>query len=959
MTSFNQNNGQFVQKQGKTSWRPSIRAYLILMNLILLCLLFPAVGILFLNGEASFRDTQLNRTIKQMRKSLESRSASLARNMALSAGQAVAGYDFTFLNIMVDQVVANDPEITYCIIMDDKQKAMVHSNHKKLGSVLGEAIDQQVATMMKKDFSAVISDELNAVGQNKTEVRFIDQAADSVSKMGPVMEAVTPVYSGARLWGVLRCGYSLNHLHEEIKSAEMDWAAKMKQFKIYLVSITGIFFSLGLGVATFFTRSFVKSMHLLNDGVTRVSEGNLDHKIEQKGLVCVEFMELSKAFNDMTIKLQRLDGLKDEFLANTSHELRTPLTGIIGIADSMLDGAAGPITEAHKHNLSLIVSSGRRLANLVNDILDFSKLKHHRIQTRPLDMRSATDVVLMLSQTLVGNKEIQLVNQIEARLPAVRADEDRVQQILHNLVGNAIKFTHAGTVSVSAEVRDEYLAITVFDTGIGIPQEKLDRIFESFEQADGSTAREYGGTGLGLAVTKQLIELHGGQIRAESEPGKGSRFTFTLPISEEKAEPVSAADILTRETRVAGIWAGPAETGQTEAPDIANIPPERLCDGGGCRILVVDDEPVNLQVLKNQLTLEYYSVTTAAGGKEALAVLKSGQQFDLVLLDVMMPGMSGYEVCQRLRENYPKTELPVLMLTAKNQVEDLVAGFGSGASDYLTKPFSRQELIARIETLITLRYLHASHIKAKTEAKLLAQEMAFAKHIQKSLVPENPELPRYDIAASMEPAEEVGGDYYDVISVAGLDWIIIGDVSGHGLSAGLVMMMVQTAIHTVLTGNPNVTPSRLLAVINRTIYENINKMDESKHMTIVVLAGGNEGNFTFAGLHEDIFVRRAETGKVEAIETEGMWIGIEPEIFEMLSESVLKLELGDCMVLFTDGITEARDKKSKLFGSERLVRIIEESGERSASEVHNNIIGALESWEKSDDQTFIIVKRLE
>jgi len=662
---------------------------------------------------------------------------------------------------------------------------------------------------------------------------------------------------------------------------------------------------------------------------------------------------------DMNRELQRLDRLKDEFLANTSHELRTPLNGIIGIADSLIDGAVGPLTEAQRHNLSLIVSSGRRLTNLVNDILDFSKLRCHELQlrTRPLDMRSVTGVVLMLSQTLVGNREIQLVNQIEARLPAAEADEDRVQQILHNLVGNAVKFTGEGRVSVSAEVRDEYLAVTVSDTGIGIPKDRFESIFESFEQADGSTAREYGGTGLGLAVTKNLVELHGGQIRAESEIGKGSHFTFTLPVSGDKAEPLQIADILARNTRVAGISATPAEIGDIEEPDVADIPPENLCDGLQCRILAVDDEPVNLQVLRNQLTSEYYSVTLASDGREALAALESDQKFDLVLLDVMMPGMSGYEVCRHLRKTHPENELPVVMLTAKNQTDDLVAGFDSGASDYLTKPFSRQELVARIDTHITLKYLHAGRMQAETEARLLSQEMDIAKRIQTALIPEKPELPGYEIAASTEPADEVGGDYYDVISVAGHDWIVIGDVSGHGVPAGLVMMMVQTAIHTVLTGNPEMPPSRLLSVINRTIYENMEKMGESKHVTIVVLSGGKDGNFSFAGLHEDILIRRAATGKVEAVETDGMWIGLEPDISQWLSTDTLKLEPGDCMVLFTDGITEAWDRDGNLFGDERLMRIIEESGDSPASEIHKNIITALESWDKPDDVTLVVVRR--
>ena len=189
---------------------------------------------------------------------------------------------------------------------------------------------------------------------------------------------------------------------------------------------------------------------------------------------------------DITVRKQaeqallRADAMKDEFLANTSHELRTPLNGIIGIGQSMLDGATGPLSEEQRRNLGMVVASGRRLANLVNDILDFSKLRHETIELhcRPTDLHALTELVLTISRTLVGKRPLRLFNRIDAQVPLVEVDEDRVQQILFNLVGNAIKFTPAGAVEVSAKVRDEWLDLTVSDTGIGIGVERLETIFE-------------------------------------------------------------------------------------------------------------------------------------------------------------------------------------------------------------------------------------------------------------------------------------------------------------------------------------------------------------------------------------------------------------------------------------------------------------------------------------------------
>jgi len=248
--------------------------------------------------------------------------------------------------------------------------------------------------------------------------------------------------------------------------------------------------------------------------------------------------------------------------------------------------------------------------------------------------------------------------------------------------------------------------------------------------------------------------------------------------------------------------------------------------------------------------------------------------------------------------------------------------------------------------------------RIESDAKLLKHDMELAKKIQTVLLPKSPEIQGYEIAASCEPAEEVGGDYYDVISVNGYDWIVIGDVSGHGVTSGLVMMMVQTSIHTVLIQNPQTPPSHLLSVINRTIYENIVKMDEQKHMTILVIACGKDGFFDFSGLHEDILLWSAETRKVEKIKTDGMWIGLEPDISKMLPANEFRLETGDCIVLYTDGITEAWGADGKMFGEERLIKIVESSGGKSAAEIHAAVLEALKPYEKPDDITLLVMKRV-
>ena len=402
--------------------------------------------------------------------------------------------------------------------------------------------------------------------------------------------------------------------------------------------------------------------------------------------------------------LSKADRIKDEFLANTSHELKTPLNGIIGLAESIFEGALGPVSDPVKKSLEMIAGSGRRLAYLVNDILDYSKIKNQGLRLNPgrVDLRQALEAALELSQPLLAGRKITLENRVARDLPPVLADENRLMQILHNLIGNAVKFTPSGKVWIYAEPRHshentnesgksrEYVKISISDTGVGIQPENLERIFNYFEQVDASETRLAQGTGLGLAITKKLVELHGGWIDVESEYGAGSCFSFTLPAAadedEERTIPVAA----------------PAALAFQELIDPPA--PEDLTGHDRRRplILLVDDEPVNLQVLVNYLAMNGFSFVKSYNGSEALMALEEYPDIDLLLLDIMMPGMSGFEVCSKVRETYGMEDLPIIFLTAKNQDYDLLRGFEAGANDYITKPVKQSELLARIRLHLVL-----------------------------------------------------------------------------------------------------------------------------------------------------------------------------------------------------------------------------------------------------------------
>ncbi|MBI2380785.1 MAG: response regulator [Gammaproteobacteria bacterium] len=386
--------------------------------------------------------------------------------------------------------------------------------------------------------------------------------------------------------------------------------------------------------------------------------------------------------------LTRIDRLKDEFLANTSHELRTPLNGIIGIAESLKDGVAGAVSDSLDEHLDLIIGSGRRLAHLVDEILDFKKLTYHNLtlNTQPVYIGPVVEHVLSLCRGLLVGKDLELVNALPGNCPAVLGDENRLQQILYNLIGNAIKFTDSGSVTIAAETQGRELVVRVRDTGIGIPADKQAIIFQPFEQLEEANTRVHGGTGLGLAVTRQLVELHGGHMEVKSEPGMGSMFSFSLPLSDSL--PAEQAKASLREDRLR------LRRRSAEAPIEAAV-------AGPVRghILVADDEPLNLRVVADFLRVQGFEVDGVGDGQQALDALER-KAYDLLILDVMMPRLSGFEVAKRVRETRSNLELPILLLSARNQPGDIVTGLAAGANDYVGKPVERNELLARVQTLL-------------------------------------------------------------------------------------------------------------------------------------------------------------------------------------------------------------------------------------------------------------------
>lgn len=403
-------------------------------------------------------------------------------------------------------------------------------------------------------------------------------------------------------------------------------------------------------------------------------------------------------------ELKELDKLKDDFLARVSHELRTPLHGMLGILDAFSNGDLGTLSERQRYHMGLLGSSNRRLLGMVNDILDFSqskKLQEPR-DPRPIRVHELVDLVLPALRPLV-RPEVEIANRVGPDLPAALGDESLLEQVLHHLIRNALQHTQKGTVIIESEVRDQSMTILIRDSGEGIAADRLSQLFSPFHQTSELNTRATGGLGLGLAVSQQSLQSMGGKLEVRSREGNGTTVLVTIPLC-----PPSRVQYFQKE-RISGIRSETPvpHVGRYSLPSPVLLPKDdqmaepddgvgRQERGLGSTVLIVDDEPVNLLVLKTFLGRQGYRVLEADNGQGALEIVNH-QVVDLIILDVMMPGMSGYQVCEEVRKQFSPARLPIIFLTAKNQMSDLLHGYDVGASEFLTKPFQRDELKARLD----------------------------------------------------------------------------------------------------------------------------------------------------------------------------------------------------------------------------------------------------------------------
>jgi len=405
-----------------------------------------------------------------------------------------------------------------------------------------------------------------------------------------------------------------------------------------------------------------------------------------------KYIRHTEKIEALTEELIEKDKSKDDFLAQTSHELRNPLHSIINIAELVVQNPQNKLMIEDKKSMDLLLSVGKRMSLLIDDLLDLTLLseKRLRLDKAPVHMRTVVSTVIDMLDYLVLPKNIRIKNRIPHDFPAVYADESRLIQLVLNLVHNAIKYTNDGGIVITASVKDGKAFIEIQDTGRGIAPEQMDTIFEPFMKSE-----EVDGIGLGLQVTKELIEYHGGTIQITSELHVETTVLFTLPFAAETKVLEMPQDVISS-VEIAD---------ESEESDI-----EQDIQVSKAKILLVDDDQVNVEVIAKLLQADCYEVVTALSGQEALQKMQT-TAVDLVISDVMMPHMSGYELVKRIREQYAISELPVILLTARGKMTDLNTGFQAGANDYVVKPVDALELRARVKALTDLQVAIKDQLK--------------------------------------------------------------------------------------------------------------------------------------------------------------------------------------------------------------------------------------------------------
>jgi len=645
--------------------------------------------------------------------------------------------------------------------------------------------------------------------------------------------------------------------------------------------------------------------------LNRIEELNLslENKVQQRTY------QLQEANN----KLRELDRLKSSFFANISHEIRTPLTLILAPVESILQGDDNFTPD--RGFFENLQRNAIILLKLINDLLDFSKIEagHMKVNVRELDMVSFVRSYALSFNSAAESKGLSMSFNYPERAVHVFIDTEKMDKILMNLFSNSLKFTdRGGSIKISIRDDESSCSISIEDSGIGIPPDKIETIFDRFSQVDAGSTRKYEGTGIGLALVKEFVELHGGSIDAESRciddspEDHGSVFTVTIPKGDRHfRDDVNVKFLENNDIEVSiglhssfNTW----EIAEFREWMSAEIPVPHKTVNSHPRVLIVEDN-ADMRSFLGFILKDCYNVYYAVNGEDGLLSAERLKP-DLILSDVMMPVMNGYDMTRKIKSNAELNRIPVILLTAKAEISNKIEGLEYGADDYLTKPFSSRELLTRIKNLLKTRDYELVLERRNRE---IEDDLKIARLIQGKLLPQNiPVVEHYRFYPVYIPMDEVGGDFYDYNVQNRYIEIFISDVSGHGLVSAFISLIAKMALDSISRRDSSVW---VLQILNSIICKSTVNTNYMTAFFCLVDRETNRMSYSNAG-HIPPMVYRESSGTFYELSTGGKPLGLFPDLVH--AEGEFQLEKGDRVIFYTDGIVECMNSSNELYGENRF-----------------------------------------
>lgn len=568
------------------------------------------------------------------------------------------------------------------------------------------------------------------------------------------------------------------------------WAKLILAFFIFNLAVTTLLgvpdpnlYDLGIraGLLGLIGLMLIQMTEVLSGSLSKVYERSLQHRHAKE-------------------ELQELTNLKMNFFSNISHEFRTPITLTLGPLESILNGRLGEVNDAMRSQLGTMVRNQQRLLALINQILDISKAE---AGASPLRLSKIKDINRFIEERIASfhpaaeSRGIELKTAFDplAKDTEIYIDKEKIDKVLLNLLSNALKFTPEGFIEVATEMQSDHLLIKVRDSGIGIKASELDKVFDRFRQAEGSTNREFAGTGLGLALVKEFAQLHGGDVSVKSRYGKGTTFKIKLPLGKPKLSEETLHEYVEEDSEAGEgtpQYQGSASAPETPASCIElNAEMENLHDPDKPTVICAEDND-ELRYFIRDMLIDHYNVYVAANGNDGLDLAKQKKPH-LILSDMKMPGMNGLEFCRKIREDRALRSIPFVLLTGSTVSSNKMQSLEEGADDYLLKPFSEQEVLTRVRNLVSLR----------KEQLRVDRELEEARAIQRSLLPAAPQ--NFDGAILdffFSPSDGLSGDFCDIIPKGDWVYFYVADVTSHGTASAQVTYLLKEIFSHLIEGSP-------------------------------------------------------------------------------------------------------------------------------------------------------------